>query len=105
MAQNAPISDLEQQFLASQWPRCNEIARSLAALGGEEAVQALVAGLSARRHHVRTAAIEALASFGDITLVEPIRPHLSDPSYETRMAAKAAIRLLTGQAVVTARGE
>ena len=102
---NSQLSDLKDALLKSHWPQCNILAKELIEIGGNDAKEALIGALRAKRHHVRTAAIVNLSKFSDVSLAIPIRPYLNDPSYETRMAAKAAIQELSGEAVLTGRGE
>jgi HEAT repeat protein len=84
---------------------CNELAKTIAEYGGEEAKWALKEALEAKRHHIRTAAIESLATFDDPAIVEWLKPLLDDAAYETRITAKSALEKLTGEKTVTARGE
>lgn len=88
---NEDMTELKKRFLQSHWPKCNEIANEIVEHGGDEAKEALIAGLNVRRHQVRTAAIKGLASLGDPSVVEVIEKHLTDPAYETRVVAKEAI--------------
>lgn len=104
MADNQLI-DLKVALIKSHWPQCNTLAKELFEIGGNDAKEALIEALRAKRHHIRTAAIENLSKFNDSSLAIQIRPFLNDPSYETRMAAKAAIHELTGEAVLTGRDE
>jgi len=90
-AKTAVVQELREKLLKSHWPRCDEIASKLASLGGESAKEALIAGLRARRHHIRTACIRALLSFDDPTLVSEFERLLDDPAYETRVEAEAAV--------------
>lgn len=98
------VKELEGKLLKSHWPKCNAFAEELAAIGTDEAKKALVSALKAKRHHIRTASIKALTSFGD-SVAEIIEPFLGDPAYETRMETKKAIKNLTGKDVTTAQGE
>ena len=99
------ITKLKDALLNSHWPTCNKIAEQLFEIGGEDAKEALKAGLKGKRHHIRTAAIKYLGQFGDVSLVPIIQLFLNDSSYETRMEAKSAIKELSGEDVLTGRGE
>ena len=99
------INKLKETLLTSHWPTCNTLAQQLFEIGGDSAKEALISGLKGKRHHIRTAAIKYLGQFNDASLVSKIRPFLNDSSYETRMEAKIAIRALTGEEVLTGRGE
>ena len=99
------INKLKDALLASHWPTCNKVAQQLFEIGGDAAKEALLSGLKGKRHHIRTAAIKYLGQFGDASLVAKIQPFLNDSSYETRMEAKKAIRELSGEEVLTGRGE
>ena len=70
-----------------------------------EAKSALIVGLKAKRHHIRTACIKTLVKFDDKDLVYFIEPLLNDSAYETRIEAKKAIFSLTGINLETSRGE
>jgi HEAT repeat protein len=96
---------LKKEIMRSQWPKCDGLAQALVAIGSDDARGALVLALEARRHHVRTAAIRGLVSLGAVDAVQYIERHLDDASYETRMAAKTAVKVLTGRDVSTGRGE
>lgn len=88
---------LRDSLLKSYWPKCNEFAEHLYKVGTEEAKQALIDCLKAKRHHIRTASIKALAKFQDASLVDNIRPLLRDPAYETRVQAVETIKELAGE--------
>ena len=93
-----PLERLGDLLLRSQWPGCKEIAQAIAQRGGEQAKLALLRALRAKRHHVRTAAVEALASMGDPAVIPDLLPLLKDRAYETRTAAAKAIEALGGRA-------
>ena len=99
------INKLKDALLISHWPTCNTIAQQIFEIGGDAARDALLAGLKGKRHHIRTAAIKYLGKFGDASLLPRIQPYLNDSSYETRMEAKSAIKELSGEDVLTGRGE
>lgn len=99
------INKLKDDLLNSHWPKCNIIAQRLFEIGGDEAKEALLAGLKGKRHHIRSASIKYLGKSGDVSLVLQLEPFLNDSSYETRMETKIAIRELTGKDVLTGRGE
>lgn len=96
---------IAQRLSKSHWPVCASLAKVLACIGSEAAQDGLKRCLSARKHHIRTAAVEALASTGDASLSSLFEPLLADLAFETRIAAKEAITSLTGIPVKTARGE
>ncbi|MDR7867330.1 MAG: HEAT repeat domain-containing protein [Sporomusaceae bacterium] len=102
---NNEINKLKDDLLNAHWPKCNIIAQRLFAIGGDEAKEALLAGLKGKRHHIRSASIKYLGKSGDVSLVSQLEPFLNDSSYETRMETKIAIRELTGKDVLTGRGE
>lgn len=78
------MKDLKQKLLDSHWPKCNEFAEEILKYNNDEAKEALIEALSqGKRHHVRTAAIKALAVFNDKSIVKHIEPLLNDPAYET----------------------
>lgn len=99
------INKLKDALLTSHWPTCNTIAQQLFEIGGDAAKEALLAGLKGKRHHIRTAAIKYLGQFEDGSLVSKLQPYLNDSSYETRMEAKNAIYKLSGEIILTGRGE
>ena len=99
------VEILKKNLLKSNWPKCNQIAEELFENRSPEAKQALLEGLKGKRHHIRTASIMALTKFHDVSDVVHIKPFLNDPSYETRIEAKNSIRVLTGEDVLTGRGE
>ena len=99
------IETLKKSLMQSHWPKCDTLTQQLTEIGTEEAKLVLIEALKAKRHHIRTAAIKGLVSFEDNNIVEIIRPLLGDPSYETRMEAKKGIKTLTGEEVLTSRGE
>ena len=99
------INKLKDSLLKSNWPTCNTIAQQIFEIGGESAKEALLAGLKGKRHHIRTAAIKLLGEFGDASLVPILQPFLNDSSYETRMEAKNVISKLSGEDVLTGKGE
>lgn len=97
MSDAPDISILKEKLLKSQWPKCNQIANELYEIGSEDSKKALIEGLKAKRHHIRTASICALTKFQDVSLVDVIRPLLNDPAYETRTQADESIKQLTGE--------
>jgi len=102
---NTEVETLKNILLKSNWPKCNQIAEELFEIRSVEAKQALIEGLKGKRHHIRTASIMALTKFHDVSDVVHIKPFLNDPSYETRIEAKNSIKELTGEDVLTGRGE
>jgi HEAT repeat protein len=89
------VEKLLNQLMQSHWPKCNEIVEQIYEIGGEEAKNALIHALGAKRHHIRTAAIRTLVKFGDRDVSEHITPLLDDRSYETRVEAEKAIEILS----------
>lgn len=81
----------------SHWPKCNKLAEEIYELQSEEAKQALVQALKAKRHHIRTAAIQNLVKFSDPSLAKHIEACLSDSAYETRTEAQKALDQLHGK--------
>ena len=104
-ANDALIDRLEKEISKSQWPLCTSLGTALGRIGTPRSTQALINNLTAPKHHVRTAAINALVLSGDESLVAHIKPFLADKAFETRVAARDAIKALTGKRVKTARGE
>jgi len=85
---------LGQALIQSHWPVCDEIADALAEIGGDGARDSLLAALKGRRHHVRSAAIKALARLRGAGIREAIEELRSDPSYEVRQDVSAALQEL-----------
>ncbi|HAG11377.1 MAG TPA: hypothetical protein DCK76_08375 [Desulfotomaculum sp.] len=90
---------LGQNLLEAPWPKCDQIARQIYEIGGEEAKNALLEGLKGKNHHIRLASIKMLTKFHDASLAGYIRPFLDDPLYETRMQAKKSLEVLTKEEV------
>lgn len=91
------LQKIGADLLTSHWPRCNELAAELAVIGSNEAVEALIAALDARRHHTRSAAIKALVTISGIekhSIVEKIAALRNDPSYEVRQDVLTALQML-----------
>ena len=83
------IEGLTTRLINSHWPECERIVQSILEFGCDQSKPALLRGLEARRHHVRTAAIKGLGKFqDDPTVLAAIRQCLDDPAYETRVTAK-----------------
>jgi len=100
------IRSLKASLLNSHWPKCNQIADEIASYNNQDAKNALVEALnSGKRHHIRTAAIKALVNFNEVEVVEQIEQCLNDPAYETRMEAKKALKIMTGQEYETYKNE
>lgn len=99
------LMQLKEQLLKSQWPKCEALASEIASINTDEAKNVLIEALKAKRHHIRTAAIKSLMNFNDSSLPTTIKPLLNDPAYETRMEAKNFIKYITGEDVLTGRGE
>ncbi len=79
----------------SHWPACDELAEALARIGGEAANAQLLRALKARRHHVRSAAVKALAILGGDDVPKALQALANDPSYEVRQDM-AEVRVLLG---------
>ncbi len=95
---NKTVRNLKDSLLNSHWPKCNQIADNIASFNNQDAKYALIEALnSGKRHHIRTAAIIALVNFNEVDVVEQIKQCLKDPAYETRMEAKNALKIMTGQ--------
>jgi HEAT repeat protein len=99
------LDHLKEQLLKSHWPKCEVLASEIASRNTEDAKRVLIDALKAKRHHIRTAAIKNLLCFNDLSLVSTIIPFLNDSAYETRIEAKKTILLLTGEDILTGRGE
>ncbi len=81
----------------SHWPACDELAAALAQTGTEAAKVQLLSALKARRHHVRSAAVKALATLGGDDVREAVLALVGDPSYEVRQDVEEALRQLGEQ--------
>ena len=79
----------------SNWPVCNELADALAEIGGDAAHAALAEALTARRHHVRSAAVKALVRVGGVGVRDAIERLADDPSYEVGQDVQEALRRLS----------
>ncbi|HAU31995.1 MAG: hypothetical protein XD78_1418 [Desulfotomaculum sp. 46_296] len=90
---------LGKKLLESPWPMCDQIARQIYEMGGEEAKKVLLGGLKGKSHHIRLASIKMLTEFHDASLADYIKPFLDDPLYETRMQAKKSLAELTGEEI------
>jgi len=80
----------------SHWPACAEFAEALAQIGGEAAKAQLLRALRARRHHVRSAAVKALAILGGNGVREAIHLLADDPSYEVRQDVAEVLKGRSG---------
>jgi HEAT repeat protein len=74
----------------SHWPKCDELARSLASKG-PQSIDALRAALKSRTHHVRSAALLALNSVDPIAGVACANELLKDRAFEVRETAAAIL--------------
>ena len=88
------VEKLLNQLMQSHWPKCNEIVEQIYEIGGEEAKNALIHALGAKRHHIRTAAIRRWLNLV-IGMSQTYHPLLDDRSYETRVEAEKAIEILS----------
>ncbi len=80
----------------SHWPACDELAEALSRIGGEAAKAQLLRALKARRHHVLSAAVKALATLGGNDVPKVIHALANDPSYEVRQDVEEALEGLGG---------
>ncbi len=78
----------------SHWPLCDEFAAALVRIGGDAARMQLLQALTIRRHHVRSAAVKALAATGGTGVREAIQALVDDPSYEVRQDVTEALERL-----------
>ena len=90
-------SVLTDALLHSHWPVCDELADALAQMCTDAARQGLMRALRGRRHHIRSAAVKALARLGGAGLREVIAALANDPSYEVRQDVAEAIQRLDRQ--------
>lgn len=72
MSETLNLTQLKEQLLKSNWPKCNTLASDIAFINTDEAKDALIEALKAKRHHIRTAAIKNLVRFNDTSLVSAI---------------------------------
>jgi HEAT repeat protein len=92
VADDSAVAVLGQALLGSHWPVCDDLANALARIGTEPAKAALLKGLKARRHHIRSAAVKALATIGGPDARTDIQSLANDPSYEVRQDVAEALR-------------
>jgi HEAT repeat protein len=78
----------------SSWPRCDQLAQALAA-HGSTAADALEFASSSRTHHVRSAALRALATVAPDRAREVATKFLSDKAYEVRETAAETLGVPT----------
>jgi len=78
----------------SHWPACDAFAVALAQIGGVAARAQLARALKARRHHIRSAAVRALATLSGPGAREAIQALADDPSYVVRQDVGAALHCL-----------
>ena len=91
------VAVLGRALLDSHWPVCDEMADALARIGTSPAKAALLEALKARRHHIRSAAVKALATIGGEDVRKAIQALANDPSYEVRQDVAAALGRLGDQ--------
>lgn len=99
------LESLTKALIDSHWPKCNQIAEEILLLNQEDAKKALIEAFNAKRHHVRTAALKAIVKLNDLSTIDNIKTLLDDPAYETRIEAKKALKILTGEDFLTGKGE
>ena len=75
-----------EQLKKSAWPKCDQIAEGLAALG-PGAIQALQHASKSRTHHVRSACLRAVNSIDATRGNEMAKAMLNDRAYEVRETA------------------
>lgn len=75
---------LTEALLESHWPACDQLAGTLAQIGTEEARQGLMRALKGRRHHIRSAALKALAALGAEYAKQAVAVLADDPAYEVQ---------------------
>ena len=103
---DSAIEDLKVKLLKSNWPKCNELAIEIGSYCNQAAKTALIEVLeSGERHHLRTAAIQALVNYDEPDVIKALKNRLDDPAYEPRIEAKKALKELTGIDYKTSRGE
>ena len=86
------IAALADALLKSHWPACNQLADALAQIGTDEAGQGLMRALKGRRHHIRSAAVKALARLGGKSVRDAVAALADDPAYEVRQDVAEALR-------------
>lgn len=74
----------------SHWPKCDELARTLA-LKGQPATEALKAAASSRTHHVRSAALKALHAINPTEGKLLAETFLKDRAFEVRETAASIL--------------
>jgi HEAT repeat protein len=74
----------------SQWPRCDDLANALAQRG-VAATDALKAATTSRTHHVRSAALRALAKANLPEAKLVAQNLLADKAFEVRQTAAAIL--------------
>ena len=89
--------ELKKLLMNSHWPKCNNIAEELFLIGSDAAKEVLIDALKAKRHHIRTASLKALAKFKDPSLLKHLEPLINDSAYETRTEAEKIIHALKEQ--------
>jgi len=85
-------SVLTDALLHSHWPVCDELADALAQMGTDAARQGLMRALRGRRHHIRSAAVKALARLGGEGVRDAVAALADDPSYEVCQDVEEALR-------------
>jgi len=91
------VNILTKTLLNSNWPDCDRIARALAEIGSDDAKFGLLSALKGRRHHIRSAAIKALAKLGGNEVRTAIADLATDPAYEVRQDVAEALRMLDNE--------
>jgi len=86
------VAVLGRALLDSHWPLCDELAEALARIGTRPAKAALLKALKARRHHIRSAAVKALATIGGPAASTAIQSLANDSSYEVRQDVAEALQ-------------
>jgi HEAT repeat protein len=86
------IAALADALLKSHWPACDQLADALAQIGTDEARRGLMGALKGRRHHIRSAAVKALARVGGESVRCAVAALAEDPAYEVRQDVAEALR-------------
>ncbi len=85
-----------EELKKSDWPRCIEVAQMIAKIpGSAETLEA--AATKARTHHVRSAALKALAEVDKTRAINVAEKLRNDVSYEVRMDAAEVLESVTSE--------
>jgi HEAT repeat protein len=78
-----------EELKKAQWPKCDQLAEQIAQLPAP--ADTLEAATKSRIHHVRSAALKALAKIDRSRAIKVAERLLTDVSYEVRMDAEAIV--------------